>query len=312
MSGERDDVVLWITLVFCLLTPVVLVCVWAYTGVYFPPMILSVLLGIAVAALTYRYLGGTQGSEFSVGALKVAGSAALLIGTAYFTNQGLSEQMDSNNSVIRLVESRDEVKKLTAKALSDENNYISETNKLTFLIQQRESEITLLKEKNKIANDKKAIISIGEIEKLSPKSTLGIQIIELANKGKGPFLETKEVKKEVRVTISGNVNKKGKFFACSSLGLVNEKVRFSKINSDSLGEYTTEVSQGGLINTTYCGNPKRKFEIQLNCEDGKTLFPNHISKCLKNGNVGWKVVNGQRMFTLDVSVLSKTNCSVTS
>jgi hypothetical protein len=73
---EHDDHVLWIVIGFCLLVPVILVTVWQFTGKFYPPMLLSILLGIAVAALTYRYLGGSQGSVFSIGALKIVGCSS--------------------------------------------------------------------------------------------------------------------------------------------------------------------------------------------------------------------------------------------
>jgi len=48
----------------------------------FSPTITSFLLATGLAALTYRYLGGIQGASFSVGALKLSGALAALVGIA--------------------------------------------------------------------------------------------------------------------------------------------------------------------------------------------------------------------------------------
>jgi hypothetical protein len=57
-----------------------------------PPITTSFLLATGLAALTYRYLGGIQGATFSVGALKLGGALAALVGIAMLINQTLAKQ----------------------------------------------------------------------------------------------------------------------------------------------------------------------------------------------------------------------------
>lgn len=58
-----------------------------------PPIVIAVLLGSAVSALVYRFLGGIPvDTTFTVGALKLGGTMAALVGCAYFINTQLEKQ----------------------------------------------------------------------------------------------------------------------------------------------------------------------------------------------------------------------------
>jgi hypothetical protein len=58
-----------------------------------PPIEVSFLLATGLAALTYRYLGGIQGATYTVGALKLGGTLAALVGIAMLINQQLVRQV---------------------------------------------------------------------------------------------------------------------------------------------------------------------------------------------------------------------------
>jgi len=58
-----------------------------------PPIIIAVMLGSAVAALVHRFLGGIAAeTTFAVGAVKLGGSMAALVGCAFFINSQLEKQ----------------------------------------------------------------------------------------------------------------------------------------------------------------------------------------------------------------------------
>jgi len=62
-----------------------------------PPILVAVFMGIAVSAIVYRFLGGiSPETAFSVGALKLGGSMAALIGCAWFINVELESQTLKN------------------------------------------------------------------------------------------------------------------------------------------------------------------------------------------------------------------------
>ena len=59
-----------------------------------PSVIVAILLGAAVAALVYRFLGGiSPQTSFKLGALKISGTMAALVGCAYFINIELEKQL---------------------------------------------------------------------------------------------------------------------------------------------------------------------------------------------------------------------------
>jgi len=58
-----------------------------------PPIVVSFLLATGIAALTYRYLGGIQGASVAIGALKLSGAIAALVGIAMLINHTLVSQV---------------------------------------------------------------------------------------------------------------------------------------------------------------------------------------------------------------------------
>lgn len=77
---------------------IIVVCAIGFIGsviIYalkMPPIIVSVFLATGVASLVYRFLGGIYGVSFVMGALKLTGTAAFLIGSAWFINSYLAKQ----------------------------------------------------------------------------------------------------------------------------------------------------------------------------------------------------------------------------
>lgn len=57
-----------------------------------PPILVSFFLSTGVAAVVYRYLGGIQSASFGWGTLKLGGTMAALVGTAFLVNYYLELQ----------------------------------------------------------------------------------------------------------------------------------------------------------------------------------------------------------------------------
>jgi hypothetical protein len=283
-----DDVVLWLVIVFCLSVPVVLVIHWTLTDTLYPPMLVSILLGIGTAALTYRYLGGTRGSEFQVGALKVAGSAAMLLGTAAFTNWGLADQMtkDHGPRTISALEARN-------RALRDE----AENSEQTIRDLQAE-----LEGQTQAAQEG----LLQRVAELTPDSFAGRGILDLVNKGSGPFSKVKR-SISVNATVTEGPRGVSGFHACSDLGLTNESVRIyaSTMEGEVTSERSIEGRQTGRLSTDQCSSRNASFKLRLSCEMGKELFPNRITACTNDGNVGWKDVRASRTFPVSIEVLAQ-------
>jgi hypothetical protein len=58
-----------------------------------PPIVVSFFLATGVAALVYKFLGGIQGTSYAVGALKLGGTLAAIIGIALTINYVLAPQL---------------------------------------------------------------------------------------------------------------------------------------------------------------------------------------------------------------------------
>jgi hypothetical protein len=58
-----------------------------------PPIVISFLMATGVAALAYRYLGGIPGASIAIGALKLSGALAALVGIALLINSYLPGQI---------------------------------------------------------------------------------------------------------------------------------------------------------------------------------------------------------------------------
>ncbi len=58
-----------------------------------PPIIISLFLATGLSALVYRFLGGIEYAVFGIGALKLAGVGAFLIGSAFWINSYLEKQL---------------------------------------------------------------------------------------------------------------------------------------------------------------------------------------------------------------------------
>jgi hypothetical protein len=79
-----------------------------------PPVVVSIFLSAGITALVYRFLGGIQGATVSVGALKLGGTIAALVGIAFWVNG----RLESNRAY--LDSQRDAGKKLGLHLVSDD------------------------------------------------------------------------------------------------------------------------------------------------------------------------------------------------
>lgn len=117
-----DDIVV---LVFALLGFVG--AIFLPTRFNLPPIVISFLLATGLAALAYRYLGGIPGTSLAVGALKLGGALAALVGIALLINSYYVDQVQ-----FRLITDDDIVgpwKWVYARGASYGHIYISKDDK---------------------------------------------------------------------------------------------------------------------------------------------------------------------------------------
>lgn len=93
MKWVLEDVAICLTVTISLaisLSLSLLLVIWDYP---FPPSLITFFAGISVAALIYRFLGGSQDAKIAMGIIQVSGSAALLFGITFLLGDKISTQM---------------------------------------------------------------------------------------------------------------------------------------------------------------------------------------------------------------------------
>jgi len=301
--SKYDDFVIIVVLAITLVTPIILVVWWTVEDRLFPPMLISILFGIAIATLTYRYLGGTEKSEFRVGALKLAGSAAMLLGTTLLTNYGLSKQMTLELRPNLVSELQAQVVKLRAEQSALETKQKDDRSADNEKILQMQAENRRLTERLEAKEHEMDGRLVALVAKLTPDSDAGKSVLDLYRKREGPFSSRKRFF-DTLIRVVDKPRDPNAFFACSDLKLAEEDVRLTRLVDGSSDSVAINAKQQGTIDDLVC-NPKtgeRAFSIQVSCEAGKTLFPDHISGCGQNGGALW--VSDKRNFDVRVEVLS--------
>jgi hypothetical protein len=91
-----EKIIISVTLGFGLLGGVLLVFL------NFPAIVPSILIAMAISTLVFYFLGGIESSNFNMGPVKLSGSIAALIGSAFIINWQLSEQQVNANSQLLL------------------------------------------------------------------------------------------------------------------------------------------------------------------------------------------------------------------
>lgn len=95
----NEDRVIIVTILTSFFSSILMILIGLHPKVDLPPVFVSLFLATGVSSLIYRFLGGTKGASFTTGALKVGGSAALLLGTTWFLNTTLEKQMSYEKSI---------------------------------------------------------------------------------------------------------------------------------------------------------------------------------------------------------------------
>jgi hypothetical protein len=278
ISKLLDDIVICIAVGLGLLIALFLAWESVRNGANYPPTLMSAFLGIAIAALTYRFLGGSAETQFSMGVLKLGGSAALLLGTTWFVGDRLREE-------IKLFSSMDTYRQQLA-ALESENA-------------KRGDEVALLKKQLLNAPNAKGVYTIEEIKKLAPNDPFVRDIKGLVEGQEGPFRQTiKDV--VVRVSVIATPTRSPRYNICTNtLALLNEGQAVPSTDAlflRTLGdgsEASVRAQRAGKISADICESSDRAFDVQVNCAVAEALFPDIMPNCADSQAVrGMKVTMG--------------------
>jgi hypothetical protein len=283
VSKFLDDIVICLTVALSLIIALFLAYSLVERGANYPPTLITIFLGICVAALTYRFLGGTGGNEFSIGALKLCGSAALLLGTTYFVGERIRSEQ---NIFENFSDYRQQIKTLKDEAQSN----LTE-------ITAKNMNIARLEKKVRDFPSTVAVLSIDEIKKLSPNDPLIQGIKQLVSAQDGPFRQTiRDL--QLRVAIVAMPNDEHLYSICSeSFTKLYEGVTIPNTNllaSRSVGQDANSVSQilgrRGKIADNVCAIPTRDFDVQIGCATAMKLFADKITNCGDGGKLRGEVI----------------------
>ena len=267
-----DDIVICVAVGVSLLIALALSWMAFVHHAEIPPTLISTFLGIVVAALTYRFLGGSAGTEFSVGLLKLGGSAALLLGTTWFVGDRMRDE-------IRLY-SETKAFREQITSLSTERDHLVQT------VTDRDGAIDTLQRRLAGAPSARGRLTIEEIKKLRPDDPFIRDLRQLVAGQEGPFSPTlREI--SVRIAVVVIAGDQPMFNICpDTLGKLNEgidvpqtRVKLSRAVGAQAESASVTADRAGKIDLDFCQNAQREFDMQINCQAALRLFPDVLSTC---------------------------------
>ncbi|MDQ2701362.1 MAG: hypothetical protein M3Y70_00790 [Pseudomonadota bacterium] len=277
MKLSQADWVIVAAVAFGVVAAILLLLLGQLAHVYSPPVVVSVFLALSVSALTYRFLGGSDGATFKLGPLQLAGTAAVFVGVMWFVNAQMSKQLDIDNSQAKYQEARAKIVALNERYEQLESNLQAATNEINSLEAEGASQLKL----NQLG-------SIDAIRNLDPKSDFAKSLVEMSSSKTGPWREEFD---EIKVTVSvaGYLQGRGAA-ACDDPRLREGGVSLVSLvllNGENIR--STEpvmVPSFQRVSTEFCG-PDRKFDLQVSCALASEIFTKQIVTC-SNGNAAWQ------------------------
>jgi len=260
---------------------------WQIYEIYFPPALIAIFLGISVASLLYRFLGGIHNATFAIGALKVTGSAAVLAGIAWWSDTQLNKQIEVYNT------QKDKFSELSSlrSKLEERNGKIVEfENRISDLNKDKENltrEASFLREEIEKIRGGKELSEF--IEVLDPEDGLSEKIREIQFNKKGPWSPfSKSI--AMKASVVHHLNE-GEFASCweynnktieivSDYSLSGELIRAISPITVKVNKYITRARD--------CSN-KYSYQLQINCVDASKIFTSRVLECGSNNEVKWKV-----------------------
>lgn len=270
IKKHLDDIVIIVTVALSFLAAIIF-AVMMSRGQFFPPTLLAMLLGISVSALTYRFLGGTDGTKFSIGLLGLGGSAALLLGTTWFVGDRLKAEF---------------------KIYDDSTSYRNEIAKLTNAVSERDDRVTRHENTIAVLEGKlqkfpaaQTEVSLSAIKKMKPNDELIGAIRRMYKAREYPFVETLK-SQPARIAVVGTIGERALYNICRDThsklydgGFSNSWVMVSR-SLGANGELASEtLDRAGFIGEDICTNAQRQFDIQIGCGTAQKLFADKVTSC---------------------------------
>lgn len=272
MKLTIDDIMICLALLLGFSTSLLLEIANQSWGTHFPSSLIAFFASISVAALIYRFLGGSGEAQFKMGMLQVTGSAAILFGATWLLGDRINAQsaLFSTDAQYRpALESRQkEIAQLRATAadLSDERDDLK--GRLTELKAGKMS------------------YSLEQVRRMRPDDPFVSGIRRMMANEDPPF---RQILRELPalVTINDAMADTNVYRICvdtqtrlfSGLETENYRLRIRRSYGDDM--HVVDVTRGGTITPDdhVCSTTGRTFDIQITCADAVKIFPEKIARC---------------------------------
>jgi hypothetical protein len=273
MAGKLlDDIVICVTVVLSLLIALFLAVALVQYKFGYPPTLITLFLGIAIAALTYRFLGGAEGTQFSVGLLKLGGSAALLLGTTFLVGSAIDKELDILNNSEAYRARIGALQKQLNDSRAENNNLAGQVNDLNGRLSS--------------AGSSQVAYTLEQLKKLTPNDPLVRNIKALVAAKEPPFGDTLR-SLALRVAVVQIPGDAAQYNICrDTFARLYEGEQAPNTNiilARSVGNDGEPVSlrldRRGYIGEDVCSRADRNFDVQIGCSTANALFADMISNC---------------------------------
>lgn len=269
-----DDIVIIVTVGLSFISAIVF-AVMMSDGKFFPPTLLAILLGISISALTYRFLGGTDGTKFSVGLLGLGGSAALLLGTTWFVGDRLKSEFKIYDEFKSYVE---EIKRLEKQLTMREKRQ-----------EESDLKISTLEEKIRNVPSMQNEFNLAYVKNLKPGDVLVTSLKHMVRSGESPFNDTLK-NMQARIAVVGNIGDRLKYNICRDTyqriyqDLPSDThLRFSRSKGADSEPVSETLDRDGFIDDDVCTSSTRQFDAQIGCSVAMRLFADKVVSCAETG-----------------------------
>jgi len=274
MKLKIEDIVICLALMLSFSTTLLMSIANESWGTHFPSSLIAFFAAVCVAALLYRFLGGSEGSEFRMGVLKVTGSGAILLGATWF----LGDRIRAETAIYRTeAEYRPalEAKQAAVTRLTETNLALDEK------VQRLETRVAELSAGH-------SGYTIEQIRRMQPDDAFVSAIRRMVANEDMPFrLTLREM--PVRVTLNDAMTDANVYRICvdtqealfRDLETQKDRLRIRRNTGDG-DTHVVDVVRGGTItgDAAVCpASGPRTFDIQITCADAATLFPDRIARC---------------------------------
>jgi len=274
MKLKIEDVVICLALLMSFSTTLLMAIANESWGTHFPSSLIAFFAAVCVAALIYRFLGGSEGSEFRMGVLKVTGSAGILFGATWLLGDRIREE-----SALYRTESEYrpalEAKQAIVTRLTDANVALEDK------AQRLEARVAELSAAH-------SGYTVEQIRRMKADDGFVSTIRRMVANEDEPFRQTlREV--PARVTLNDAMTNMNVYRICidtqetlfRDLETQKDRLRIRR-NSGDGDTRVADVVRGGTITPDASVCPTsgpRTFDIQITCADAVTLFPDRIELC---------------------------------